>query len=580
MKKIFTLFLFFTAALVQAQNLDTLAFQDFEITPATPTWTFTGPVIYNANGFSNVNAAPPNSPIGIGGSRAWETTTNSGGLQLDFANVIIPAGYDSVRIRFNLAAMNLNGTSGGPDNLDFVLGAVSTDGGFTFYNRLRIRGATTDNCFWPYSATGVAKVYYQPQTEALFQPVTSGLQTTLGYSTCEIVFPGSVTQVQFRLTARSSSSSDTWLIDNVVITGENSCVNSNSSIAATSCGSYTAPSGAVFTTSGLYNDIIPNAAGCDSIIQINLVVNNTSSSSISPVVCGSYISPAGNTYTSSASFTDTLTNSSGCDSIISVNLTVNNASASSINPVVCGSYTSPSGNTYTNSASFTDIIPNAVGCDSVISVNLTVNNTSSSSLTPVACGSYTSPSGNIHTTSAFFMDTIPNAAGCDSIISINLVVHANPDTSISLNGATLTANATGVQYQWFDCNTNTPVSGAQSQTFLPSANGNYAVIVDNGNCIDTSSCVLVVSVGMNTVEAENVFSVMPNPVENVFLLKAAHPLQQAVFTLTDVQGRVIFTLGNQNGTAFTIDLAQLQSGMYVLQVMENAHISNIRIVKK
>lgn len=529
MKKIFTLFFSFAVVLIQAQNLDTLAFQDFEIIPAAPMWTFTGPVIYNANGFSAVNAAPPNSPIGIGGSRAWETTTNSGGLQLEFANVVIPAGYDSVRIRFNLAAMNLNGASGGPDDLDWVLSAVSTDGGATFYDRLRIRGAVNNNSFWPYSATGVAKVYYQPQTEALFQPVTTGLQTSLGYSTCEIVFPGSVTQVMFRLTARSSSSSDTWLVDNVVITGENNCVNSNSSIGVTSCGSYTAPSGAVFTVSGLYNDIIPNAAGCDSIIQINLVVNNASSSSINPVVCGSYISPAGNTYTSSASFTDTLTNSAGCDSIISVNLIVNNASSSSINPVACGSYVSPSGNTYTSSASFTD--------------------------------------------------TIPNAAGCDSIIAINLVVYSNPDTSISLNGATLTANATGVQYQWMDCNTNTPVTGATSQSFLPSANGSYAVIVTNANCTDTSSCVLVVSVGMNAFEAGNVFTIMPNPVENMLMLKAAQPLEQAAFTLTDVQGRIVYTIANQNGSAFAIDIARLESGMYILQVAEKDHVSNIRIVK-
>jgi hypothetical protein len=579
MKKLSTLLFLSATFWANAQNLDTLAFQDFEITPATPTWTFTGPVIYNS-GFSGVNASPANSPIGIGGSRAWETTTNSGGLVLDFANVVIPAGYDSVRVRFNLAAMNLISTGGGPDNLDYFLTAVSTDGGATYYNRLRIRGATTDNSYWPYSATGVAQVYYQPQTEALFQPTTSGPQTTFGYSTCEIVFPGSVTQVRVRLTGRSSSSTDTWLVDNLVITGENNCVNTNSAIGATSCGSYTAPSGAVFTTSGLYNDIIPNAAGCDSIIQINLVVNNPSASSISPVVCGTYTSPSGGVYTSSASFTDTIPNAAGCDSIISINLTVNNASASSINPVACGSYTSPSGNTYTSSASFTDIIPNAAGCDSIISINLTVNNSSFASITPVACGSYTSPSGDIHTNSAFFTDTIPNANGCDSIISINLVVHANPDTSVSVNGATLTSNATSVQYQWLDCNANTPVAGATSQTFLPSANGSYAVVVTNANCTDTSSCVLVVSVGMNTLETGNVFSVMPNPVENVFMLKATHPLQQAVFTITDVQGRVVYALANQNGSAFAIDVQQLESGMYILQVAEKDHVSNIRIVKE
>ena len=46
MKKIITLLILFTTFLARAQGLDTLAFQDFEITPATPTRSFTGPVIY------------------------------------------------------------------------------------------------------------------------------------------------------------------------------------------------------------------------------------------------------------------------------------------------------------------------------------------------------------------------------------------------------------------------------------------------------------------------------------------------------------------------------------------------------
>ncbi|MBK7426238.1 MAG: T9SS type A sorting domain-containing protein [Saprospiraceae bacterium] len=198
---------------------DTLAIQDFELTPALPTWSFTGPVIYNS-GFSGANAAPDNSPIGISGSRAWETTSNSGGLALEFDNINIPAGYDSVRVQFRLAAMNLNSTGGGPDNLDYVLTQVSLDNGTTYYSRLRIRGAVADNSYWAYDATGVAKVYYQPQTEVMFQPINTGLATDLGYSTCEILFPGNVSQVKIKITGRSSSSTDTWMIDNVLIAGE------------------------------------------------------------------------------------------------------------------------------------------------------------------------------------------------------------------------------------------------------------------------------------------------------------------------------------------------------------------------
>jgi hypothetical protein len=196
-----------------------LAIQDFEAPPAAPTWTLTGaPDI--VGGFSAATAAPAESPLGIGGSKAWHTFTNSGGKVIDFDNVMVPAGFARVRLTFRLAAMNLLSTGGGPDNLDYVLLALSVDGGANYYNRVRIRGALNDNSYWGYDATGIASVNHLPQTEAVFQPTASGLATTLGYSTVDVLFPGTVTQVRARITARSSSSTDSWLIDNVTLVGE------------------------------------------------------------------------------------------------------------------------------------------------------------------------------------------------------------------------------------------------------------------------------------------------------------------------------------------------------------------------
>ena len=48
-----------------------------------------------------------------------------------------------------------------------------------------------------------------------------------------------------------------------------------SSITAEGLDSYTAPSGTVYTTGGVYTDTIQNAAGCDSIITIDLSLNYT-----------------------------------------------------------------------------------------------------------------------------------------------------------------------------------------------------------------------------------------------------------------------------------------------------------------
>lgn len=106
-----------------------------------------------------------------------------------------------------------------------------------------------------------------------------------------------------------------------------------------------------------------------------MVCTGSTSSNISPIACDSYLSPAGKTYTSTNTYVDTIMNSKGCDSIITINLTVNNSTTNTISPTVCGtSYTSPSGNyVWTSSGVYTDTLQNASSCDSIITVNLTLN---------------------------------------------------------------------------------------------------------------------------------------------------------------------------------------------------------------
>jgi len=526
MRKLLLFPLLLAANIASAQlNIDTLAFQDFEVTPAPPVWTFTGPVIYNS-GYSTASAAPANSPIGIGGSRAWETTSNSGGLLLEFVNTAVPAGYDSIRVRFNLAAMNLITSTGGPDNLDYVLIAYSVDGGANYVNRMRIRGPVNDNGFWPYSATGYAKNYYQPATEQVFQPVNPGLQTTLGYSTCEIVFPGTITQIAMRITGRSSSSTDTWLVDNLVLTGENNCAASFSSITPVACDSYTSPSGNVYTSSAAFSDTIQNTAGCDSVILVNLVVHSSSASSISPVACESYVSPAGNVHTASGVFNDTIPNGNGCDSVITVNLTVNSSTTSGINPVVCDTYTSPS--------------------------------------------------GMIHTASGVFNDTIPNSSGCDSVITINLVVNT-VDASVTTSAITITANASGAQYQWIDCgNGNAPLAGETGQSFTATVNGSYAVIVTQNGCSDTSSCEQILSVGLAEKTASGL-EVYPNPAQDVLNVRLAKTAGLVTIRLTALNGQVLREQQFRNTAMLKLSLAGLPAGAYFLNVTadEAAHVLKV-----
>lgn len=98
--------------------------------------------------------------------------------------------------------------------------------------------------------------------------------------------------------------------------------NTSSTLNVTNCGPYTLNS-QTYTTSGTYQQVIPNAAGCDSTITLNLVVNNPTSSTINASSCSSYTLNS-QTYTSSGTYVQTLpnANSVGCDSTITLNLTI------------------------------------------------------------------------------------------------------------------------------------------------------------------------------------------------------------------------------------------------------------------
>ncbi len=96
-----------------------------------------------------------------------------------------------------------------------------------------------------------------------------------------------------------------------------------SSIIESNCDTYTAPDGQVYTTSGLFTAVIPNTAGCDSTITIDLTITNSNTGSETMTECNSYTwNTNGQTYTQSGQYTAVLTNASGCDSTVTLNLTI------------------------------------------------------------------------------------------------------------------------------------------------------------------------------------------------------------------------------------------------------------------
>ena len=98
------------------------------------------------------------------------------------------------------------------------------------------------------------------------------------------------------------------------------------------CNSYTWIDGVTYTSSNnTATDTLISAAGCDSVITLDLTISPSYSVTDVVMACDSYTWIDGITYTSSNNTaTDTLISTSGCDSVITLDLTITSLNASVI----------------------------------------------------------------------------------------------------------------------------------------------------------------------------------------------------------------------------------------------------------
>ena len=360
-------------------------------------------------------------------------------------------------------------------------------------------------------------------------------------------------------------------------------INNNSSTdVQTACNTFTWIDGNTYTSNNNSATFtLTNAAGCDSVITLDLTISNTSVTDVQ-TACNSYTWIDGNTYTSNNnSASVTLTNSAGCDSIITLDLTINNSSSSIFIKTICDSYTWVDGNTYTasnNTATVT--LTNATGCDSIVTLDLTIKNSTSKTDTQTACDSYTWIDGNTYTSNNNIATyTLTNSIGCDSIITLDLTINT-VNTSVTQDNTLLTADESGVTYQWVECPNMTPINGATSQSYTATANGDYAVIVTNSTqCSDTSACYSVTTVATIENQFGNSLQLFPNPTNGKFSIDMGENYNKTIVTIMDLNGKRIQSNIYNNSQLLNLELKE-PSGVYLLIVEAEGKKAVIQLVKE
>lgn len=138
------------------------------------------------------------------------------------------------------------------------------------------------------------------------------------------------------------------------------------------------------------------------------------------------------------------------------------------------------------------------------------------------------------------------------------------DLSVSLAGTTITANAIGVSYAWIDCGTNQEIAGETGQTYTPSVTGQYAVVITNGTCVDTSECTLVDFTGIDEIVSK-MFRIYPNPNNGQFIVDIDSEEAYEI-TIHDIAGKVIYRNASISNEKNEVSLGKLEGGTYYVTI--------------
>jgi hypothetical protein len=328
------------------------------------------------------------------------------------------------------------------------------------------------------------------------------------------------------------------------------------------------------------------ANGCDSILTLDLTINNAATGTVVVNACESFTWIDGNTYfTSNNTTTHTINGAAlnGCDSILTLDLTIDFTTFSTDLITACELYTWIDGNTYTSSTnSPTWTLTNAAGCDSVITLNLTINSSDTATDIQTACNSYTWVDGNTYTSSNNSAEYIlTNSAGCDSTVTLDLTIDSVSDITTTISGNIITANNPNASYQWLDCNDNyAPIPNENGQSLTATVNGEYAVLLTENNCTDTSACVPITIVGIIENSFKTDFDVYPNPTKDLFNINFNTSQEAIEMKISDSSGKLIF---DRIYTHIEVIRHELNghNGVYMIEVSDMlGQQSVIRLIKQ
>ena len=179
--------------------------------------------------------------------------------------------------------------------------------------------------------------------------------------------------------------------------------------------------------------------------------------------------------------------------------------------------------------------------------------------------------------------TIVDSLMATASATITVAVHPPASPVITANGAVLSTSSVTTSYQWYK--NDTLITGATSAHYTVTQNGNYTIVVANGNCNDTSNVYNFHTIGINNLSMDNSVEVFPNPATNQITIQFTTATKQnVVIEIKNELGQRVKMIGSKQLTIdkneMIVNIADLPAGVYFVQIQDQNNTINKKFIKE
>ena len=215
--------------------------------------------------------------------------------------------------------------------------------------------------------------------------------------------------------------------DSIVNLTINILENSESIIIEEICSNeeFELPDGSVFTETGIFEVMYTAFNGCDSLLTLDLTVSEIFEETIERNICeGESVIVGSSEYTETGNYSDLFISTNNCDSIINLNLVVDEVYEITIQEEICAGDSFNFGDlTLTEEGRFEQNLSTINGCDSTIILDLSVVEILEESISIMICEGTEYMLGNTsYATSGIYEESFVATSGCDSLVTLDLQV--------------------------------------------------------------------------------------------------------------------------------------------------------------